>query len=52
MLCSGAELGLGEESSGILDLPADAPTGQAYALYAGLDDPGHRDQPHSEPPGL
>ncbi|CAA2139986.1 phenylalanine--tRNA ligase subunit beta [Methylobacterium bullatum] len=39
MLCSGAELGLGEDSSGILDLPADAPTGQAYALYAGLDDP-------------
>lgn len=39
MLCSGAELGLGEESSGILDLPADAPTGQPYALYAKLDDP-------------
>ncbi len=39
MLCSGAELGLGEESSGILDLPEDAPTGQPYALYAKLDDP-------------
>ena len=39
MLCSGAELGLGEEASGILDLPAEAPTGQAYALYAKLDDP-------------
>ncbi|SFG34943.1 phenylalanine--tRNA ligase subunit beta [Methylobacterium gossipiicola] len=39
MLCSGAELGLGEESDGILDLPADAPTGQPYAIYAGLDDP-------------
>ncbi|KQT70858.1 phenylalanine--tRNA ligase subunit beta [Methylobacterium sp. Leaf465] len=39
MLCSGAELGLGDEASGILDLPADAPTGQPYALYAKLDDP-------------
>lgn len=39
MLCSGAELGLGEDSDGILDLPAEAPTGQPYALYAGLDDP-------------
>jgi len=39
MLCSGAELGLGEDSDGILDLPADAPTGQPYAVYAGLDDP-------------
>lgn len=39
MLCSGAELGLGEESDGILDLPDDAPTGQPYALYAKLDDP-------------
>ena len=39
MLCSGAELGLGEEANGILDLPDDAPTGQPYALYAGLDDP-------------
>jgi phenylalanyl-tRNA synthetase beta chain len=39
MLCSGAELGLGEEASGILDLAEDAPTGQPYALYAKLDDP-------------
>ncbi len=39
MLCSGAELGLGEETDGILDLPEDAPTGQPYAVYAGLDDP-------------
>ena len=39
MLCSGAELGLGEESDGILDLPEDAPTGQPYAVYAKLDDP-------------
>ena len=39
MLCSGAELGLSEDHDGILDLPADAPVGRAYALHAGLDDP-------------
>ncbi|WP_267421870.1 phenylalanine--tRNA ligase subunit beta [Methylobacterium sp. GC_Met_2] len=39
MLCSGAELGLGEDHDGILELPAEAPIGQSYALYAGLDDP-------------
>jgi len=39
MLCSGAELGLGEDHDGILELPATAPVGEPYALYAGLDDP-------------
>lgn len=39
MLCSGAELGLSEDHDGILDLPADAPVGTPYALWAGLDDP-------------
>ncbi|MCJ2144387.1 phenylalanine--tRNA ligase subunit beta [Methylobacterium sp. E-066] len=39
MLCSGSELGLGEDHDGILELPAEAPVGQGYALYAGLDDP-------------
>ena len=39
MMCSYRELGLGEDHEGIIDLPADAPVGQSYASYAGLDDP-------------
>lgn len=39
MLCSEAELELSEDHDGIIDLPQDAPVGQAYAAYAGLDDP-------------
>jgi phenylalanyl-tRNA synthetase beta chain len=39
MLCSGAELGLSEDHDGILELPRDAPIGQAYAPWIGLDDP-------------
>ena len=38
MLCSKAELGLGEEAQGILILPEDAPVGDAFASYFGLDD--------------
>ncbi len=39
MLLSTREMGLGDEHDGILELPADAPIGQSYAAYAGLDDP-------------
>ncbi len=38
MLCSEAELGLKEDSDGILILPPDAPVGQSFAKYMGLDD--------------
>ncbi|GAA0737168.1 phenylalanine--tRNA ligase subunit beta [Sphingomonas sp. ABOLD] len=39
MMCSTMELELGEDHDGIIELPADAPVGTAYADYAGLDDP-------------
>ena len=39
MLLSMREMGLGEDHDGIVDLPADAPVGVAYAAWAGLDDP-------------
>jgi phenylalanyl-tRNA synthetase beta chain len=39
MLVSGFELGLSDDHDGILDLPADAPVGMAFADYAGLNDP-------------
>src|SRR6195952_1003750 len=39
MLCSEAELQLSGDHDGIIDLPADAPVGTPYPLYAGLDDP-------------
>lgn len=38
MLCSAKELGLAEESSGLLLLPADAPTGTSIRTYLDLDD--------------
>jgi phenylalanyl-tRNA synthetase beta chain len=39
MLCSEAELQLSENHDGIMELPADAPVGAAYADWAGLGDP-------------
>src|SRR5690606_30781030 len=38
MLCSARELGLSEDHSGLMDLPADAPTGANFADYLGGDD--------------
>jgi phenylalanyl-tRNA synthetase beta chain len=38
MLCSAVELGLGEESDGILELADDAPAGKALTDYLGLPD--------------
>jgi phenylalanyl-tRNA synthetase beta chain len=32
-------MGLGDDHSGIVDLPAEAPLGEAYVRWAGLDDP-------------
>jgi len=38
MICSAAELGLAETSEGIMPLPADAPVGEDFRAYLGLDD--------------
>jgi phenylalanyl-tRNA synthetase beta chain len=37
MMCSSRELELGDDHAGIVELPADAPVGVAYADYAGSD---------------
>ncbi|MEY9755837.1 phenylalanine--tRNA ligase subunit beta [Bradyrhizobium yuanmingense] len=39
MLCSAAELQISNDHDGIMELPADAPIGAAYAEWAGLGDP-------------
>lgn len=39
MLCSAAELQISNDHDGIMELPADAPIGAAFAAWAGLGDP-------------
>src|SRR5271157_4434615 len=39
MLLSAREMGLGDDHTGIVDLPEDEPVGVPYATWAGLDDP-------------
>jgi phenylalanyl-tRNA synthetase beta chain len=39
MLCSAFELQLSDDHEGIIELPSDAPVGQPYAPWAGIDDP-------------
>ncbi len=38
MLCSEKELGLADEASGLMELPADAPVGEDIRTYLALDD--------------
>ena len=38
MLCSQSELQAGEGNDGLMELPADAPTGEDFRVYLGLDD--------------
>ena len=39
MMCSSRELELSDEHDGIIELPEDAPVGEVFAKWAGLDDP-------------
>jgi phenylalanyl-tRNA synthetase beta chain len=39
MMCSTRELELGDDHDGIIELADDAPVGEVYAVWAGLNDP-------------
>jgi phenylalanyl-tRNA synthetase beta chain len=39
MMCSSRELQLGDDHTGIIELPEDAPVGKSFVDYAGLGDP-------------
>ena len=39
MLCSEREMGLSDDHEGIIELPLEAPTGEKWASWSGLDDP-------------
>lgn len=39
MMCSERELQISDEHDGIIELPEDAPVGQSFAKWAGLNDP-------------
>jgi len=39
MLCSEREMGLSDDHNGVIELPSEAPTGDRWAAWSGLDDP-------------
>ncbi len=49
MLLSAREMGLGDDHSGIIELPDDAPVGVPYADLGRARRSGHRDQRHAQP---
>src|SRR3546814_1398632 len=48
MMCSRRELELSDEHEGIIELPEDAPVGEVFAKWAGLDDPERSEEHTSE----
>ena len=51
MMCSSRELELGDDHSGIIELPDDAPVGAAFTAICRARRSGVRRQRHSQPPG-